>query len=180
MKWACSEGGPLLLLGLEGIESWGGYEAPLSFDGADIPGADAAICSDYDRACGVTGYLGIIDVGARQGIVLADEPLATTWIPFPAGTGGMLVRWMFAQNEAALLNSLESLPDSVFRSENVHFLVDKPPLVLFDSALPGHSVIGSGEYLIVAIDPGKYSIETAIYSPNERTGSILHRLALQP
>ena len=42
--------------------------------------------TDYDRACDVNYYLGLIEIGAGKGLVLGGEPLSTAW--WPSGSLG--------------------------------------------------------------------------------------------
>jgi hypothetical protein len=68
--WVTSAGGPLILIPQSVCHQWGG--APRTYPDDE---------GDYGRACGVDGYLGLIDVGAAQALVLGDMPARTMFIP---------------------------------------------------------------------------------------------------
>ncbi len=84
LLWMESGGGPLLLVPGEYLPFWGGIDPPT--DGRQIVahfryGGDDAPATDYDRACDVDDYLGVIEVGSGCGVVLGDEPLPTAIVP---------------------------------------------------------------------------------------------------
>jgi hypothetical protein len=131
--------------------------------------------TDYDRACAVRGYLGRISVGAREALVLDDMPMQTTWVSPTGADGGMVARWMFAESEAEFLRWLQAIPRGIFRRE-FRFLVERSPLVLFDSAFAGRNVRKRpAEYLSIELDAGTYEIETAVYQPDTQTCMVIHR-----
>ena len=86
--WVSSNGGPLLCLPVAHLAKWQGTEAAAAQDPSD---ADAPT-SDYERACAVADYTGVIPVGSGEGLVLGDEPNDTTWVAL--ARGGILVRWV--------------------------------------------------------------------------------------
>ena len=51
MSWVSSEGGPLILIGKSDLSNWEGIDG-----------------FDYDRACPVEDYVGVIEVGNSQDI----------------------------------------------------------------------------------------------------------------
>jgi hypothetical protein len=61
--WVTSAGGPLILIPESACHLWGG--APRTYPDEE---------GDYGRACDVDGYVGLIDVGAAQALVLGDMP----------------------------------------------------------------------------------------------------------
>lgn len=68
--WVTSAGGPLILIPESACHHWGG--APRTYPDDE---------GDYGRACEVDGYVGLIDVGAAQALVLGDMPARTTFLP---------------------------------------------------------------------------------------------------
>lgn len=175
LPWVYSEGGPLLLLEERELASWGGVVDEIEGPGSEQSFSPGGKRTDYDRACAVRGYLGRISVGAREALVLDDMPMQTTWVPRTGGVGGMLARWMFAESEAEFLRSLQAIPPGVFHRE-FRFVVERSPLVLFDSAFAGRNVSKRpAEYLSIELAPGTYEIETAVYQPDAYTCMVIHR-----
>ncbi|HYO74665.1 MAG TPA: Imm21 family immunity protein, partial [Archangium sp.] len=62
MQWVFSAGGPLVLLPKAVQPRWRGT---------------CGVPSDYEVACSVEGYVGVIEKAGRQILVLGDEPLQT-------------------------------------------------------------------------------------------------------
>lgn len=175
LPWVYSEGGPLLLLDERDLASWGGVVDEIEGPRTEQSFSPGGRRTDYDRACAVRGYLGRILVGAREALVLDDMPMQTTWVSPTSADGGMLARWMFAESEADFLRWLRAIPRGIFRRE-FGFLVERSPLVLFDSAFAGRNVRKRpAEYLSIEMDPGMYEIETAVYQPDTQTCMVIHR-----
>src|SRR5438270_663817 len=89
LTWMDTELGPLLLVPGEHLSSWEGIDPPSAgrhveakFRSHD-PNDPA---TDYDRACDIKDYLGLIEIGAGKGLVLGGEPLSTAW--WPSGSLG--------------------------------------------------------------------------------------------
>jgi len=86
------------------------------------PGTPA---TDYDRACDVEGYLGLLDIGAGHGLVLGDDPNATAWQAYANSgdgeevVGGILIRWVYANSEADVMAAIDNLPESAWVDEGV-------------------------------------------------------------
>jgi hypothetical protein len=83
VRWMQSNAGPLLLVPGEHLPSWEGVAPPA--DGRHIEAQFRwnrrdAPATDYDRACDVTGYLGLLSIGTGHGLVLGDELHATAWL----------------------------------------------------------------------------------------------------
>jgi hypothetical protein len=178
-----SNGGPLLLVPGENLLSWGGLAPPP--DGRQIEAqfrwnGQAAPATDYDRACDVKEYVGLLDIGASQGLVLGDEPHGTTWHASVASDGsddasGILIRWVYADTEADVIAALKHVPESVWRDDGLVLCVGHEPLYLLDTAYAGGELEGDN-YLTIHLPPGRYSIATAEYEPDSQTSLLLHRL----
>jgi hypothetical protein len=186
LNWVVSNGGPLLLVPGEHLLSWGGVEPPADgrridaqfrFNGRDEP------ATDYDRACDVSmaGYVGLLDIGTGQGLLLGDEPLSTAWLPAATSsdggddTGGLLIRWVYANRKADVVAALAHVPQTAWRDEGVVLRVGHEPLYLLDAACPGSELEGDS-YLTIPLPPGRYAIATAEYEPDSHTSLLLHRL----
>jgi len=175
MHWIESAGGPLLLLFEESLDNWGGVIDLISGPAADIRYSPGGKSTDYDRACSVKWYIGLIDIGKEYGVVLGGEPLQTTWLPYQAASGGMVVRWVFGESESEFLNWIDTIPEAMFRADRT-FNVNGPKLLLFDSAVAGRNVKKMPqEYLSIELEPGIYEIKTAIYQPDARNSMVVHR-----
>ena len=147
--WIESNGGPLLLLPESALRGWRGVDGPASGK------------TDYERACAVLD-VGFIPVGARQGLVLADEPLPTR--VYRAAPNLSLIRWRFAPNDRAVDELLaRPLPSLAWEPVGV-LAANGEELVLFDSAFPGDDIVGASTR--VSLSPGEYVIETAEFSPS--------------
>lgn len=162
--WINSSGGPLLLLQEDLLQYWKGDEGDQ--------------LSDYQRACMVDDYLGFIDVGPGQGIVLEDEPLQTTWWSLSKENGGIMVRWVYANGESYIIKALTDLQDVLWEQNDFVLKVSKGSLVLFDAICPGDNTdcLDTGCRLSISLEVGSYSVTTAHYQPDEETSLIFHRL----
>jgi hypothetical protein len=159
LRWIESGGGPLLVLPSSLLPDWGG---------TDSPGSGAA-ATDYDRACDVSEYIGAIAVGEGQGLVLGDMPMPAAWW---AESAGMLVRWMAATSEEAVLEVLRDPSlDPAWEREATFACVDGS-LVLFDSAYPGTGL--PPDVARISLTPGRYAVETAVLEGDD-TSLVLHR-----
>ncbi|MFF4427511.1 immunity 21 family protein [Streptomyces sp. NPDC001549] len=157
VDWVESGGGPLVVVPAEVLTRW---------EGADSEGPE----SDYDRACAVVGYTGLLAVGPSDALVLGDEPSSTAFLP----EHGVFVRWVAAESEAELLGSVEAaLADAVWEDGQVW---DVPgPVVLFDSAWPG-SEVEPDNHARVDLAAGRYEVRAALAQPNAETAFQLIRL----
>src|SRR3954469_24678614 len=92
-KWIESGGGPLVVVARAAASRWKG-----------------ASSEDYDLACAVEDYTGVIDGEFGQAWVLNDEPLRTCVLELPAGLA--IVRWRYAPDEPVLLASVQQFQPS--------------------------------------------------------------------
>jgi Immunity protein 21 len=179
LQWINSNGGPLLLLPSSLLGVWEGADEPEPYRGVEArsrwnPGGPA---TDYDRACDATELVGTVQVGVGEGLVLADEPLATTWWPAPEIGGGILVRWEYADSDAAAGRWIAAIPGSLPWEPSARFGFAEGPLVLFDSAEAGADP--SGPRLEIALAGGGYDVHTIRWRPDVTTSLLLHRLKLR-
>lgn len=123
-------GGPLIVVPESSVTAWGGCTE----DGSVLGDADGR--DDYDRACEVEDWAGVIavGVGAATALVLADEPAKTCFLPEKL----LFVRWLAADSEAELFAAAEAVladPDTAW--EDGGLWVTDGPAVLMDSAEAG-------------------------------------------
>ena len=96
-RWVTSLGGPLILIPQSACHLWNG--AP-----PDYPDDEEG---DYGRACAVDDYIGLIDVGHAQALVLGDYPAQTTFLP----DHGILLRKIAGNDDDEVLEAaLKLLP----------------------------------------------------------------------
>ena len=114
-----SGGGPLIVIPEVVLPFWSGA------DGDETS-------SDYDRACDVDGYIGLVPVGDTRALVLGDEPASTAFLP----EHGTFVRWCAADSEDELLAGVPAALEAAVWEPEVHWNVPGP-VVLFDAAWPG-------------------------------------------
>jgi len=92
------------------------------------------VLDDYDGACEVDGLAGVIAVEkGRRGLVLADEPARTCYLP-----QHRFVRWLRASSDAGLIDAVQDLlNDPSVEWEECGTWETDGPAVLMDSATAG-------------------------------------------
>jgi hypothetical protein len=176
LNWVESAGGPLLVVPEDLVAFWEGIRQPPSFRvvEAEFRWTEGGTATDYDRACDIQDYVGVIPVGPGQAIVLADEPLPTTWISGPDNPAGYIVRWVHAPDDESVLRALQELPIGAPWFPGPEFRHDGGRLVVFDSAAPGDDQAVSR--LVLELPGGDYELETLRYQPDEDVRLLIHRL----
>ncbi|WP_328429172.1 immunity 21 family protein [Streptomyces sp. NBC_00443] len=146
VEWVESGGGPLIAVPETVLPFWAGADG------------DETV-SDYDRACEIEGFVGLLPVGDSAALVLGDEPASTTYLR----DQGIFVRWCAADSEAELL---ARVPDALATAVWGHEVRWNVPgtVVLFDSAWPGRETERT-EHLRVALEPGAYAVRAAQVQP---------------
>ena len=168
ITWIESSGGPLVLLASDLLPLWTGV-GDLDFDQVQpLPPEE----TDYERACRVSDYLGVVDVAQGYGLVLDDEPLPTVWWPTPE-PGGILVRWVACDGPSTIASHLDAHEDIEWIPSGIAFAVTSDELYLFDAAVPGSEVT---DFLSIVVPKATYEVETCFLRPDDRTEFILHRL----
>lgn len=150
VEWVESGGGPLIAVPETVLPFWAGAD-----------GDETA--SDYDRACGVDGYVGLLPVGDSAALVFGDEPASTSYLP----EHETFVRWCAADSEEDLLAGVPAALASAAWEDEVRW--DVPgTVVLFDAAWPGHDCT-QADHLKVALPPGSYAVRAAQVRPGPET-----------
>ncbi len=169
MEWITSDGGPLICLGHSAIDSWKGI------DGLGEPRLVAeGYRNDYERACGIRDYLGLIPVSGSFGIVLGEAPLDTTIMTSSNGAP-LIVRVFYSEPEADIrgLVDFATVPEKINEVESVTTVVTDSYWYVFDSAYPGY--LGLKRCLSFRLPIGRVCIKTFEYKPNSETFLLLHR-----
>ncbi|MFF7176910.1 Imm21 family immunity protein [Streptomyces sp. NPDC008121] len=129
--WVESMGGPLIVVPVSALASWGGCTE------SGLMAGDATAPDDYDRACAVEDVLaGVIpiDENGAQALVLADEPATSCYLPEHRA----FLRWLAADSEAGLRAAADTvLADPATAWEKCGTWVLDGPAVLMDSAEAG-------------------------------------------
>lgn len=178
--WVESMGGPLIAIPASVLGGWGGC----TMSGMVI--GDGDVPDDYDRACEVNGLAGVIAVGGQdaRGLVLADEPATTCFLPEQQ----VFVRWLGADSEADLIAAAQAiLNDPAVEWEECGFWETDGPAVLLDSASEGAELNveypnggGMPEQAPIAIPPGRWAVRAVHTSVNEETSVGLVQLFPAP
>ncbi|HJU90159.1 MAG TPA: Imm21 family immunity protein [Gemmatimonadaceae bacterium] len=163
LEWLESNGGPLLLLSEDLLESWHGADGPMS-------GA-----TDYERACATRQPLERIRVGSGFGLVLGDEPISTAWMPDASGSGGVLVRLSSAADQAVAERAVRQGAKGGLPRGSSMVMPVRSALVLFDAAHSGTDL--PPKALRIELAPGEYEVDTLSLQPDPDTTLLLHRLA---
>ena len=160
-RWVTSLGGPLILIPQSACHLWNG--AP-----PDYPDEEG----DYGRACAVDDYIGLIDVGHTQALVLGDYPARTTFLP----DHGILLRKIAGNDDDEVLEAaLKLLPTITWESRLSWEITE--PLILFDSVYDYPYVVTDGqEQLRIDLAPGRYTAEAAYLEIPDTAYLILIRL----
>ncbi|MGW6906152.1 immunity 21 family protein [Streptomyces sp. NPDC054940] len=150
VEWVESGGGPLIAVPETVLPFWAGAD-----------GDETA--SDYDRACEVDGFVGLLPVGDSAALVFGDEPASTSYLP----DHGIFVRWCAADSEEDLLARVPAALATADWGHEVHWKVPGT-VVLFDSAWPGGETERT-EHLRVDLEPGAYAVRAAQVQPGPET-----------
>jgi hypothetical protein len=180
LNWIESAGGPLILLPLPDLLLWEGIRPPsggrtveANFRWKDKN--DPA--TDYDRACDIRDLLGIVHMGQVEALVLGDEPLATAWLPDKGRSGGVVVRWRYAESDQSVASRQAEILAQEAAEPAVTLHVPSSPLLMFDSAVAG-SDLEMTQALRIELQPGTYRVSSAEFNPDENTSLLLHRFEL--
>ncbi|MGQ0541785.1 MAG: Imm21 family immunity protein [Blastocatellia bacterium] len=175
--WITCDGGPLIVMEKRLLPFWEGSEAPSNgriVDAESRWGLD--IATDYDRACDINAWSGVITVGDGFGLVVSIVGHATSWIPSVGKSGGDLVEWGFADSELDVLKEHEILATLADVSTAELFDVKSSPVVLFAATESGLEPLY--ERLEFDLIPGKYRIFSR-ESKNEKTYIIGHQFKVE-
>ncbi len=162
-KWIESDGGPLILLEKSSSNLWSGHSQ-----------TDRSLnITDYDRACQIEDYLGLLDVGNSKALVLNDEPLSTAYWKINSEII-VLVRWVYAREESEIPDILTQAPEiDTWENTGIKITFSTEALILFDSAYKIDEVKNA---LFFQLSKGEYTLKTLLFEPNNEVSLILHSL----
>ncbi len=159
-NWVTGDGGPLILMEQSLLPFWEGADKPSKGRTVEAKfrwGLDVA--TDYDRACDVRDWAGVIDVGPGRAFVLSTNGDAiATWLPRTEVHDGMVIEWEYADSEDQLISEgyrwLQNGSVDLVSS----YQIESSPLVLFVSAEAGGDTIYARQ--IFEIELGSYEVES--------------------
>lgn len=150
LNWVESAGGSLVVVPRAKVTLWSGAASP-----------------DYALANSIDDYLGVLDMPWGLAVVLNDQNFRTA-----VGAGGIIVRWMFAPDEATLLEVLGGLNWDVQEPvERLWVQLPNEPHVIFDSGRPGSEPAG----IKFEPPPSTEVLTYVIEDPNSQVRFIAHR-----
>jgi len=169
MKWVRSAGGPLICVERDLVSSWCGILG----NSVNTPPSKAAL-NDYERACSVSDYLGIVEVANKCALILGDMPLETT-VCYLSPESLLLVRVFYIDPNVDLLQLLKSQSNIIFDEpiESIAFEIESGQMIIFDSAALGVRL--GEESLSFDLPPGHYQILTQVFEPDSRTSLLVHK-----
>lgn len=155
------------------LENWEGCDAPSKNRKVEASFRwSLEIATDYDRACDVEDYLGLINVGEGKAIVLGGDEMPTTWFPLPERQEGILIRWFYGNSESDVIKVVGSLANELGKDENLEFTVEDSSLFLFAATETGNDKVYPR--LKFNLLSGTYKIFTIEYK-DEQTSIVCHR-----
>lgn len=168
-KWIQSDGGPLICIPMSAAHLWFGT------DGTSFESAGGL--SDYERACAIDGYLGLIQVRDRVALVLGDMPMATSILQSRLSEI-YIVRLMYMDDQEDVIDYILEHQEKFERNEQkeiVNFESDGSGIIIFDSAyLSSECEIESISY---PLTEGTYRIDTRIIELEDRASFLLHGIS---
>ncbi|QEH37882.1 hypothetical protein OJF2_64740 [Aquisphaera giovannonii] len=182
LTWVGTNGGPLIVIPGEIAPRWrGGDDTDYSLKDLDRwwETLDAG-SSDYGRACGIREVVGMLAVGPGRALILRKASMPTAFVP--REDGGILVRGIYAEEEATLRRALCTMPESAWKPTPHRITVSREGLLVFDSAQPGDHLPTSMDEeetipcLRLGLHAGTYHVDTADHSPVKTNRLCLHRL----
>lgn len=169
IKWITSGGGPYVLATKHSALSWLGTKGASAAD-REPP------ASDYERACQINDYVGVV-AGDPNLVLVITEPDEIAWFSI-APDEGLLVKWIGADSDEQVLETLRGLDFGAFKEFPLRFAIVEPALFVFDSARKLVDI--ADNHLEFSLEPGMYAISLLEFKPNERVWLQLIRLKREP
>ena len=172
LHWVETLGGPHLVLPEAYASAWEGFLVP---SGGRIvqasfrcnPGSPA---TDYDRACSVEAWLGVITVGKGKALVLHGDDSIAAYYRRARGNHYIL-RWHYAPSETALLDHFDDVRDRLKIEHEVKFPHPGGKVYLMDSVdVPGQWMTPPGLFVLPR---GSYRVLTS-HTEDPETSIIVH------
>ena len=171
LPWVYTCGGPHLVIPERYASDWEGCFVPSHgrVVQAKFRCNPEGPATDYDRACDVGGWLGVIPVGSGEALVLHGDHTPATY--YRRSQAHFLLRWHYAYSETELLDHFHDVQARLPVEETVTFRHPGGKLYLMDSVdLPGRWLVEHEEF---ELPKGHYRVLTS-HSETERTYIIVH------
>ena len=173
LQWVSGDGGPLILMEERLLPYWEGSDAPSN---GRIVEAESRwglnVATDYDLACDVQGWAGVIRVHDGNALVLsASGDAMATWVSEFEGVEGVVVEWEYADSEEGLIAAVKELLGAGESSATNEMYIKESPIVLFVAAERGDEDMYGRQ--AIHIPTGKYSVTTARRA-TETTSVVCH------
>jgi hypothetical protein len=174
LHWIHTAGGPHLVLPAAHASAWEGCFAPTAGRVVEAtfrcnPNGPA---TDYDRACDVRKWLGVIPVGRGQALVLGGDDSQAAYYRSRQGQH-YLLRWHYASSETELLDHFHEVWAQLPIEDEATFRHPGGKVFLMEAAdIPGRWLIQHGEFVLPR---GRYQVLTS-HSESEEVYIIIHQL----
>ena len=128
---------------------------------------------DYDRACAINDYLGVVVVGDEEGLVINDEPASTAIFSAREGDSVVIAKWTYGPDATSVARSLQDVQFRAFPPPDVRMTFGSSPQILFESSFAGSECIRSRT---ACLRPGRYAASTLTFEPATDIALVLHWL----
>lgn len=147
------DGSMHLLLPLNSLEEWHGIDS-----------------GDYDRACTINEWLGVLPVGDGIGFVLGGDP--GMLLVDGHDSSVLLIRWIYAEDETELIRFARRGDDVVDGEPDIRFDNFCSEWRLLNAAV--NPIRGDYSFRPVILPIGPIQIRTAFHQ-SERNAAVVHR-----
>lgn len=174
LRWIETAGGPHLVLPKRYSSDWEGFLSPSGGRVVEAtfrsnPGGSA---SDYDLACSVEGWAGVIPVGRGQALALTGDDTQAAYYQTACGQH-FILRWIYAESETELLDYFEDVRSQSIAESELEWRHPGGAVLLMDSGdVPGRWLITPSEFVLRR---GRYRVLT-FYSKEDTNCLVYHEL----
>ena len=173
LAWVHTTGGPHLVVPERYAPAWEGCFAPAGGRRVEAvfrynPGGPA---TDYDRACDVPGWLGVIPVGRGHALVLGGDRTPAAYYHW--SRRHFLLRWLYAPSETELLDHFHDVWATLSVEGEAPFRHPGGKVFLMDSTdVPGRWLV---QHAAFELPRGRYRVRTG-HGEREELYLIVHQL----
>ena len=161
LKWISCDGGPHILMEKKCMKLWEGSEVPLNgriVNSKSKWNQETFISTDYDLACDINDYIGIIEVQNGSAIVINDDVPISTFITDKNGIGNIVVlnSWENGNYSEELYEIICALNLNDFEDSGIIYRTSEPQLYHFPACdIPTKPVY---DFIEISLQPGTYRI----------------------
>jgi Immunity protein 21 len=164
--WIDTAGGPLICATNQTGPIWCGTR------GSSI----GEVRTDYDRACEVMSYVGVVRCASSDVLVFGDEPLQTTFVSVAGGLAA--VRWVSCTSVGEADAALAAIPSAMPQLEAPKsLLIRADKLVMFDAA---YRLKEAPQSMATDVVSGLYEVSTERFARPGVFEFIVHRMVRSP